>query len=64
MHRNILQVLTRSSLKWFVTGEKCQVRAELILAKFVHDVDGQLIVEVQLIIGQRIGYVIYKFKVL
>lgn len=40
------------------------MRAELILAKFVHDVDGQLIVEVQLIISRRIGYVIYKFKVL
>ena len=40
------------------------MKAELISTKFVNDVDGQLIAEVQLIISQRIGDVIYKFKVL
>ena len=45
-------------------GERCQVRAELILTKFVYDADVQLIAEVQLIISQRIGNVIFKFKAL
>ena len=40
------------------------MRAGLILTKFVNDADVQLIAEVQLIISQRIGNVIYKFKVL
>lgn len=38
--------------------------AEMILTKFVNDEDVQLIADVQSITSQRIGKVIYKFKVL